>query len=70
MNVASPLERLYALAETSSYASYFHDVIGGNNGVPACAHDISVFKGFTAVQGFDKASGLGSFKGTNLVNAY
>lgn len=67
--VANPHVRLYQLA-IKSRKTYFHDVIGGNNGVPACAGDIAVFGGYNAVAGFDLASGLGSYIATPLVEAY
>lgn len=68
--VVDPHVRLYALAGSSTHASYFHDVTSGNNGVPACAEDIAVFKGYTAATGFDLATGIGSYIGAPLVDAY
>ena len=70
-NVIDPHVRLYQLAASANRASYFHDVIGGNNGVPACAKDkAGVFAGFSAVARYDLASGIGSYIGAALVNAY
>jgi kumamolisin len=68
--VLDPHVRLYQLAASSQHATYFHDVVGGNNGVPACAGDIAVFKGYAAVAGYDLASGIGSYVGAALVDAY
>ncbi|HTV72389.1 MAG TPA: S53 family peptidase, partial [Candidatus Acidoferrales bacterium] len=61
--ITSPLVRLYALAGTPGYDTYFHDVTAGCNtydGVP----------GFCASSGYDDASGLGSFIGAPLQAAY
>jgi len=69
-NVTDPHVRLYQLAASANRTTYFHDVIGGNNGIPACADDFTVFAGYTAVAGYDRASGIGSYQGANLVNAY
>jgi kumamolisin len=69
-NVVDPHVRLYQLAALSTHASYFHDVIGGNNDVPKCAQDIAVFGGYSAVAGFDRATGIGSYVGAALVNGY
>jgi kumamolisin len=69
-NVVDPHVRLYALAATSKHASYFNNVTGGNNGVPSCAQDIAVYKGYTAVTGFDLATGIGSYIGHPLVETY
>lgn len=70
-NVQDPHYRLYALAASSSHALLFHDVIGGNNGVPACAGDYGhVFAGYNAIPGYDTASGIGSYIGASLVDAY
>ena len=68
--VVDPHVRLYALAASAERASYFHDVSGGNNGVPACAGDIAVFPGYTAAHGYDLATGLGSYIANPLVGAY
>jgi subtilase family serine protease len=69
-NVMDPHVRLYQLAASATHATYFHDVVGGNNGVPACAQDFTVFAGYTATAGYDRASGIGSYIGANLVNVY
>lgn len=45
----------YAIAKTSLYESDFHDVADGSNNLY-----------FPAVQGYDLATGLGSFNGANL----
>ncbi|MBV8490894.1 MAG: hypothetical protein JO199_10240, partial [Candidatus Eremiobacteraeota bacterium] len=44
--VVDPHTRLYALGAPSTRAKYFHDVAGGNNGVPKCVGDIAVFPGY------------------------
>jgi len=54
LGFANPL--LYQLAQTSNYASDFHDIITGNN------------QYYPAEPGFDDATGLGSFNGLNLFN--
>jgi kumamolisin len=69
-SVVDPHVRLYALAATSKDSSYFHDVVSGNNGVPACAEDTVVYGGYNGVKGFDLATGLGSYVGAGLVDAY
>ncbi len=69
-NVMDPHVRLYQLYASSKRSSYFHDVVGGNNGVPSCAGDIAVFGGYNAVAGYDLASGIGSYIGASLVNGY
>jgi subtilase family serine protease len=49
---------LYPLAEGASYSTYFHDIAdGSNNGK------------YTAVTGYDLATGWGSFNGGNLLSA-
>jgi subtilase family serine protease len=68
---------LYPLA--ASTPSAFHDVIGGANGfsgnevpcsegTPDCPSGGNI--GFAAVTGYDLATGLGSFDGFNMVNAW
>lgn len=47
---------LYALANTSSYATDFHDIADGSGNLY-----------YTAVAGYDDATGLGSFIGSNLL---
>lgn len=69
-SVIDPHVRLYQLAASSKHASYFHDVTKGNNGVPACAQDVAVFPGYNAAVGFDLATGIGSYIGASLVEAY
>jgi len=54
---------LYAIAEGPNYAACFHDVTTGNNtwsGSP---------NAFYATNGYDLCTGLGTPKGTNLINA-
>ena len=53
---------LYALGKSSSYENVFHDVIAGNN---------YNFKGlaYSAVPGYDLATGLGSPNGQMLIDA-
>ena len=48
---------LYQIAKSSDYANDFHDVVTGNNGY------------YPAVSGYDDATGLGSFNGSQLFNA-
>jgi subtilase family serine protease len=69
-SVLNPHTRLYQFAASPSRASWLHDVIGGNNGVPACAGDIAVFPGYAAVEKYDLASGIGSYIAANLVKDY
>jgi hypothetical protein len=60
---------LYTLAVTST--SVFHDITGGNNmvpcrtGTPNCTTGLI---GYSAGQGYDQATGLGSVNAYNLVN--
>jgi kumamolisin len=61
--IPSPLARLYALAATPEYDTFFHDIVSGCNtydGVP----------GYCAYTGYDRADGLGSFVGSALQAAY
>jgi subtilase family serine protease len=60
-----PHLRLYRLAAGPSYHNVFHDITSGYNGVPTGS-----FKGFYAGPGFDLTTGLGSFNGGSLVDAY
>jgi subtilase family serine protease len=73
-SVVAPYQRLYKIAGFSSHATYFHDVVGANNGVPSCAvsngFDWHTFAGYTAVTGYDLASGIGSYIAAPLVDAY
>jgi len=61
----NPNPVLYALAALeSNHAtahSYFHDITSGNNSVP----DVT---GYSAVTGYDQATGLGSVNANDLVN--
>jgi kumamolisin len=72
--VAAPYVRLYAFGALAGHAAYLHDVVGANNGVPACAvsntWDWHTFAGYPAVAGYDRASGLGSYIATPLVDEY
>ena len=54
---------LYALAKTSAYTNYFHDVVSGNN---TWSQSPNLFY---AVPGYDLCDGWGSPNGTNLINA-
>jgi subtilase family serine protease len=61
--IASPLYRLYNLGSTPAYGSLFHNIVegcNGYNGVP----------GFCAHTGVSATSGLGSFIGAPLAEAY
>lgn len=69
-SVVDPHTRLYQLGVPATRAKYFHDVVGANNGVPACAKDIAVFPGYNAIAGYDTASGIGSYIGYSLVEGY
>lgn len=53
---------LYKIAQSSSYNQDFHDIIAGNNS----AHGV---RGYTATQGWDAASGLGSPDAATLLPA-
>ena len=69
--LVNPHLRLYALAKSSKYSGLFHDVLTGNNGVPADDDPYNhSFPGFNAGQGFDLATGWGSFNGAPLLAAY
>jgi kumamolisin len=48
---------LYALAQTSSYSTAFHDVTSGSNGA------------YSAGTGYDTVTGWGSYNGANLIAA-
>jgi hypothetical protein len=61
---------LYAIAQSSSYKTDFHDITVGNNtngfpalGIPGCV------KEFFAGTGFDLCTGLGTPTGSNLINS-
>jgi kumamolisin len=55
-----PAAALYAIGSGSGYASGFNDIIKGTNGTGTDS--------FTAVKGYDNASGLGTFKGEGLLD--
>ncbi len=54
---------IYALATTTNYTPCFHDTVGGNN---IGTNTPNLYK---AAAGFDLCTGLGSPRGTNLINA-
>lgn len=54
---------LYAIAQSSSYSSTFHDVVSGNN-----TNSLSPTR-FFAATGYDLCTGWGSPRGTSLINA-
>jgi subtilase family serine protease len=67
---------LYQLAANSTtYASAFHDITTGNNQVPCttgspnCPTGSNPVIGYTAGTGYDQATGLGSVDANNLVTA-
>ena len=63
---------IYGLAGGSNSAAIFHDIISGSNsspcaqGTPNCPNGGSI--GYTAIAGYDRASGWGSVDATLLVN--
>jgi subtilase family serine protease len=65
---------LYGLANGPSYSSIFHDVTSGNisipcsPGTPNCPNGGSI--GFAAGNGYDQASGLGSFNVAALIGSW
>jgi len=59
-NADASLYHLASLQESGGL-SYFHDITAGNNSVPG-------LNGFTAGQGYDQATGLGSVDAAILVN--
>jgi hypothetical protein len=68
---------LYQLAANSStYASAFHDITTGNNkvpcttGSPGCPSGSNPTIGYSAGTGYDQATGLGSVDANNLVTAF
>ena len=67
---------LYALANSASSKSAFHDITDGNNVVPCepgssdCPASPPYQFGFTAGQGYDQTTGLGSIDAANLVAAW
>jgi hypothetical protein len=54
---------IYALGQSSLYASCFHDIVSGNN-----TNDLSPAK-FFAVKGYDLCTGWGTPNGQALINA-
>ena len=68
--------KLYSLAANSStYASAFHDTINGNNncsaaGATACPTTIPAATNYSATTGYDLASGLGSVNFNGLLTAW
>jgi hypothetical protein len=54
---------IYEIANESIYHSCFNDIVTGNNARPANP------KAFFAVPGYDLCTGLGTPKGTSLINA-
>jgi uncharacterized repeat protein (TIGR03803 family) len=54
---------IYAIGESSNYASAFHDIVTGNN------TDGLSPTNFFAVPGYDLCTGWGTPDGTNLINA-
>ncbi|MBS1821152.1 MAG: Ig-like domain repeat protein [Acidobacteria bacterium] len=62
---------LYGILNSTYYNNVFHDITQGNNSVPCiqgtpnCAQGLPI--GFTAAQGYDQATGLGSLDATALL---
>jgi uncharacterized repeat protein (TIGR01451 family) len=54
---------VYALAQTSNYTNYFHDVVTGNN-TNSSSHNL-----FFAAPGYDLCTGWGTPAGQKLINA-
>jgi subtilase family serine protease len=62
---------LYKLAaDSSTYASAFHDVTSGNNNCTAGATLCSATTGFSAGTGYDEVTGLGSVDLSNLASKW
>jgi hypothetical protein len=62
---------LYKLAaDSSTYASAFHDVTSGNNNCTAGATYCSAITGFSAGTGYDEVTGLGSVDLSNLASKW
>ena len=65
---------LYALGSTPSFNDVFHDIDDGNNsspceiGTPDCPNGGSI--GYSAVSGYDKATGWGSIDASNLATKW
>jgi kumamolisin len=64
--IVDPHTRFYQLAATH-FGKYFHDIVLGNNGVQ---DNYGTYPGYKAGPGFDLTTGLGSFIGAALVDAY
>ena len=66
--------QLYGLANSTYYNNVFHDITAGNNespcvqGSPNCANGGSI--GYSAVAGYDLATGWGSVDAYNLVSKW
>ncbi|MBS1799478.1 MAG: Ig-like domain repeat protein [Acidobacteria bacterium] len=62
---------LYGILNSTYYNNVFHDITQGNNSVPCiqgtpnCSQGLPI--GFTAAQGYDQATGLGSLDTTALL---
>jgi hypothetical protein len=54
---------IYSLAQSGNYSTAFHDITIGNNAWSGSPNS------FSAVVGYDLATGLGTPNGTNLINA-
>jgi len=62
---------LYTLAaDSSTYASAFHDITAGDNDCRAGSANCSGTIGFSAGTGYDQATGLGTIDLYNLANAW
>ncbi len=65
---------IYALANSAQSATIFHDIVGGNNssactaGTPNCPNGGVI--GYTAVAGYDQATGWGSVDVFNLATKW
>jgi len=54
---------IYSIARSANYSSSFHDITTGNNAWSGSPN------AFSAVSGYDLATGLGTPNGTNFINA-
>lgn len=62
---------LYKLAaDSTTYASAFHDITSGNNDCSAGSPDCASTGGFSAGPGYDQVTGLGSINAYNLIDAW
>ena len=59
-SIGFPAEALYAVGKSGSYATGFNDITQGTNGTGSDS--------FSATQGYDNATGWGSYKGQGLLN--